>query len=336
MLKYGDRRSTGIHIGDGGLQLVALRRRGRTVALEHALDLSIHELPFPLPWMNPRFVQEIAATLRSARREHGIRFRRPYFALDERCAIVKRRALLPGGLQDNRENLEWEARQFLADDVKEYAVDYLLTTDFGFVVAARRAAMARVDGICQHAGIAKPQYDLALFALYNALEAAGLLSSGSELLLDVGAGAARSVLLVEGQLRAVGTVRARRTTTLFPNGPNRAGAAVEVGTGDDQDAGADARDGDEAPSSSADDWMDNLARGVEKLLHAELGGIHVDRCWLSGRGSASSQEALSRRLGLAVQIFDPFGHIDVGPHDIDDAPVFATAAGLALRGITES
>ena len=341
MFRYGDRRSTGIHVGDGGLQVVELCQRGRAVALEHAVRLNIHELPSPLPWLDPKLQHEVADTLRRARREHGIRFRRPYFALDERSAIVKRRVLLPSALHDNRENLEWEARQFLSDEIKAYAIDYLLTTDFGFVVAARRAAMDRLTGICQHAGIPKPQFDLALFALYNTLEAsAGLLSSGSELLLDVGACTARSILLAEGQLRAVGTIRARRMTTLFPNGSNRAGPALDAAADADRAAASapnGTHDTDEPPSlSEFDEWMRTLARGVEKLLRTEMGGMYVDRCWLSGQHAAQSQDSLSRRLGFAVQLLDPFSGIAVRTQDFDDSPVFATAAGLALRGIAEA
>lgn len=323
-----DRRSTGIHIGDGGLQVVELRRRGGVAVLEGAVRLNIHELPFPLPWVDPKFQHDIADTIRSARREHGVRFKHPYFALDECSAVVKRRALLPGKVQDNRENLEWEARQFLTDDLAEYAIDYLLTTDFGFVVAARRAAMDRVRGVCHHAGISRPEFDLAPFALYNALEAsAGLLSSGCELLLDVGVNTARSILLIEGNLRGVRTVKARRLMT-FANGS----ATTAIG-GDGQ-----VRVGDQSkhPEDDFDEWMEILARGAEKLVRAEQGELHIDRCWLSGKHAVQAQEPLSRRLGLGVQLLDPFNCIDTGMQELDDPSVFATAAGLALRGVSES
>lgn len=336
LFKYRDRRSTGIHVGDGGLQVVELRLSGKAAVLEGALRLNIHELPFPLPWVDPTFQHVIADTIRNARRQHGVRFRRPYFALDERSATVKRRELLPGKVQDNRDNLEWEARQFLAADLEAYAVDYLLTSEYGFVVAARRAAMDRVRGVCQHAGIPKPEFDLAPFALYNALEASsGLLSSGCELLLDVGVSTARSVLLVEGQLRWVGMVRARRLTT-FANGSGE--AALDAATLDEDSAAAedDSATAQESPQSDFDEWMDTLARGAEKLVHAELGAMHVDRCWLSGNYATQAQEPLARRLGLAVQLMDPFSRIDTGTQELDEPTAFAIATGLALRGISES
>ena len=327
MFRYRDNRSTGIHVGDGGLQMVELRRRGKTVILEGAVRLSIHELPFPLPWLDAKFQHDLADTLRSARREHGVRFRRPYFALDERSAIVKRRALLPGRVQDNRENLEWEAQQFLAADIGAYAMDYLLTSEFGFVVAARRAAMDRVSGICRHAGIPKPEFDLAPFALYNVLEvSAGLLSSGCELLLDVGASSARLILLIEGQLRRVGTIRARRLTT-----------------GSDTGLAADEDDGEGETTAAAklspgdfDEWMDSLACSTEKLVRDELGEWQVDRCWLTGRHAVQAHDSLSRQFGLTAQLLDPFRGIDSGLHELDDPTTFATAAGLALRGVSES
>lgn len=328
MFGHRDRRSTGIHIGDGGLQVVELRRRGGVAVLEGAVRLNIHELPFPLPWVDPKFQHDIADTIRSARREHGIRFKHPYFALDERSAIVKRRALLPGKVQDNRENLEWEARQFLTDDLAEYAIDYLLTTDFGFVVAARRAAMDRVRGVCHHAGISRPEFDLAPFALYNALEvSAGLLSSGCELLLDVGVNTARSILLIEGNLRCVSTVKARRLMT-FANGSTTTASSGE----------AQVRVGDHFTDleDDFDEWMETLARGAEKVVRAEQGALHIDRCWLSGKYAVRAQEPLSRRLGLGVQLLDPFSCIDTGMQEPDDSSVFATAAGLALRGVSES
>ena len=306
--------------------MVELRRRGKTVILEGAVRLSIHELPFPLPWLNPKFQHDIADTLRSARREHGVRFRRPYFALDERSAIVKRRALLPGRVQDNRENLEWEAQQFLAADIGAYAIDDLLTSEFGFVVAARRAAMDRVSGICRHAGIPKPEFDLAPFALYNVLEvSAGLLSSGCELLLDVGASSARLILLVEGQLRRVGTIRARRLTT-----GSDTGFAANGDDGEETTVAAKPSPGD------FDEWMDSLACSTEKLLRDELGEWRVDRCWLSGKHAAPAQDSLSRQFGLTAQLLDPFRGIDSGVHELDDPTTFATAAGLALRGIAAS
>ncbi len=296
--------------------------------LEEALRLNIHQLRFPLPWVDPKFQHDIADTIRSARREHGIRFKHPYFALDERSAIVKRRALLPGKVQDNRENLEWEARQFLTDDLAEYAIDYLLTTEFGFVVAVRRAAMDRVRGVCHHAGIPRPEFDLAPFALYNALEAsAGLSSSGCELLLDVGVNTARSILLIEGSLRCVSAVRARRLV-MFANGSTTTagGGEAEVQVGDQSTT----------PEDDFEEWMETLARGAEKLVRAEQGELHIDRCWLSGKHAVQAQDPLSRRLGLETQLLDPFSRIDTGMQELDDPSVFATAAGLALRGISES
>ena len=323
MFELRNKRSTGIHLGDGGLQIVELRLRGGVACLEEAVRLNIHELPFPLPWTNPKFQHDIADTIRSARREHGVRFRHPYFALDERSAIVKRRALLPGKVQDNRENLEWEARQVIADDLAEYAIDYLLTSEFGFVVAARRAAMDRVRGVCRHAGIPDPEFDLAPFALYNTLEtSAGLLGSGCELLLDVGSSMARSVLLVEGQLRSVGAVKARRLTAFA----NASEGAIPPGEPEEV----------KLPLEDFDEWMDLLARNAEKLVRTEMGELHLDRCWVSGSHAAPAQEPLSRKLGLGVQLLDPFSRVDSGSQELDDPAVFATATGLALRGLSGS
>jgi hypothetical protein len=192
--------------------------------------------------------------------------------------------------------------------------------------------MDRVRGVCHHAGISRPEFDLTPFALYNALEAsAGFLNSGCELLLDVGADTARAILLIEGNLRCVGIVKARRLMT-FANGT---GARIADGGEAEVPAGGQFTP-PELPLDDFDEWMDTLARGAEKLVRAELGELHIDRCWLSGRHAVQAQESLSRRLGLGAQLLDPFSRIDTGMQELDDPTVFATAAGLALRGISES
>ena len=93
---------------------------------------------------------------------------------------------------------------------------------------------------------------------------------------------------------------------------------------------------EELPLEDCDEWMEFLARNAEKLVRAEMGELHLDRCWISGRHAGQAQEPLSRKFGLGVQLLDPISRVDCGSQELDDPAVFATATGLAMRGLSGS
>jgi Tfp pilus assembly PilM family ATPase len=107
-----------------------------------------------------------------------------------------------------REHMQWEAEQFLDGGDEELSVDYLLASSWGFAVAARYSALDSYLDLGEEAGMGRVDVDVASFALYNAGEAADLLSDvGSELLVYAAQNEAYMLLLDEGEPLQVASCR---------------------------------------------------------------------------------------------------------------------------------
>ncbi|MFC1526018.1 hypothetical protein ACFL6X_04310, partial [Candidatus Latescibacterota bacterium] len=180
--------ATGIHLADGALHIVELAHGKSGTVLQRVLRLAVGDACRLIDLTEADRRAEVVEALRRARRDFGVRFQRPFFALDGQSVFLKRRPVVSGNQSETRDLLRWEAEQFLADELDEYAVDYLLTRRHGFIVAARRSAVALAAAVLEEADIAKPGFDIIPFSLCNAVELGGSLSDrGVAVLVHLGA-----------------------------------------------------------------------------------------------------------------------------------------------------
>jgi len=318
MFRSKPKNSTGVHFGDDALHLVELSAAGGEIALQNMVSL---ELPSKIQTMtpaDPRIAEAMVLLLRTARRDHGITFQNPYVALHSRSFLLKRRALAKGGMNESREQLEWEASQFLADEEDAFAFDFLVAGGFGFVVAARRTAIDWMRLMCDDADIDKPGFDVAPFALFNALESSGAAThAAKQLLVDVDRLEARLVLISSSGLAGYETCRWDRREPL-------ATAATANST---KDAG-------QQIDSSAQ--LDLLVQAMERL-ESNGGDSGVERIWVSGDEAAMWCEPIAKRTSVVTAPLNPFATLtSEGAPDDTSAAAYSTAAGLAFRGLSEA
>ena len=313
------KRATGIHFGDEALHLVELSAVRAGTQLESVARMDLPAGIRSLSPADPLLQDVVVGLLRQTRTEYGILFQNTYMALHNRSYLLKRRPLVAGGAGENREQLEWEARQFLSDEDEsaEFTLDFLLTRRFGFVVAARRAAIESARSMCRDANIERPGFDVAPFALFNALESSGVASAGGrELLVDMDRLAARLVMLADGELAGVETCRWDQRAPDFHS--------------DD--------DGDGTADEDELDPQEQVALVVKAMdrLAAKGDDWRADRIWLTGEGAAHWCGPLAEETSLPAEPLNPFGAIDRSETAPDaEGPAFATAAGLAFRGLAE-
>lgn len=228
----------------------------------------------------------------------GIDVGRPYFALSGTACFIKRHFALNDAEELTREHLTWEARQLLGSDVDDYVIETLLTQRCGFLIAVRRQILELYGVLCRHAGLGSPGFDMASFALCNALEHGGAGGTGAEIILQQDTAAARAVLLRDG---------------VYEGEQSWAHDEQSVIDGVARFMGTWLVDGDQAPhlwlaggNGSAD--VDGLPSGIEAV--AELDPF-------AGMDMADTAQRALRSA-------------DVAPG------MFAVALGLAVRGLADA
>lgn len=206
MFGFGKKSATGIHVSGRSVRVAALGK-SRAGIWPLALVESDLERPFdPHALADDEQRQDLASTLAEIAEECGFDYDNTCISLDRRLALVKRRPLVASADRENREQLLWESEQFLAEESEEFSLDFVLTPDWGFVVAARYSALDFYLDLGDEAGIDRLDVDLAPFALYNAGECAELLPADElELLLYADKGEAWLMLVEEGEPLAVGS-----------------------------------------------------------------------------------------------------------------------------------
>ena len=181
-----------------GIYVVQLSRRGRRVSLVRCTVLRLERsVTMPESLVDDDARELLAEALRVLR-HGGIDVHRPYFALSGTTCFIKRRFVLPQADGATREHLLWEAGQLLGEDVDEYVVDTLVTARHGFFIAVRRQILDLYRVLCRQARLGSPGFDMASFALCNALESCGAGGAGVEIILQDDGHSARAVLLRDG------------------------------------------------------------------------------------------------------------------------------------------
>jgi Tfp pilus assembly PilM family ATPase len=333
---FGSRkkRATGIHIGDDALNVVEMSSSSREGAkIEGLVSLDLDRWPLSVRLSRDDVSHQLLEALRRSVDEYDLNFPSPLVALDPSLVSVKRRALIPGSDEENREYLKWEATQFLSDDLDHYLLDFLLTTQFGFVVAVRRVAVEKLRSLCKDAGVAKPRFDAVPFALCNALEFSGGSLEGVDLVIDIGDTEARLVLLNKGELQAL------ESCNWWDGGLAMYMDAFSYSPGSKQDTGGKDFGKDRVANHASDD------RSQAQLLSAALAGFvdrwadgkTPDRVWIAGRDADSPQwgAAVASTLSIPGEFLNPFAAVEGSEEIVTNvnAPAFAVAAGLAFRGL---
>lgn len=204
MFGFGRTKATGIHISGQTVRVAALDA-GRTDVRPLVLATDELERPFdPAALNDKRQRQGLAAQLAALAKAYDFDYSNTCFSLDRRLGLIQRRPLVAETVQENREQLLWESEQILAGEAKAFRCDFVLTSQWGFVVTARRRALDCYRTLGKETAVDRLDVDLAPFALYNASERANLLAKDKfSLLLYADMGEAWLLLTEEGELAAL-------------------------------------------------------------------------------------------------------------------------------------
>jgi hypothetical protein len=201
---FGRTKATGIHISGQTVRVAALDT-GKTGVRPLVLAADELERPFdPLALSDGQQRQELAAKLVAIAAAYDFDYSNACFSLDRRLGLIQRRPLIAGTMRENREQLLWESEQILAGDAKAFSCDFALTSQWGFVVAARHRALDCYRALGKETAVGRLDVDLVPFALYNASECANLLAKDKfSLLLYADVDEAWLLLIEEGELSAL-------------------------------------------------------------------------------------------------------------------------------------
>ena len=201
---FGRTKATGIHISGQTVRVAALDA-GRAGIRPLVLAADELERPFdPAALGDEQPRHELAAKLASLAATYNFDYSNACFALDRRLGLIQRRPLVAGTEHENREQLLWESEQILAGEIKAFSCDFVLTSQWGFVVAARHRALDYYRALGKKTAVGRLDVDLVPFALYNASERANLLAKDtSSLLLYADVDEAWLLLIEEGELSAL-------------------------------------------------------------------------------------------------------------------------------------
>ena len=204
MFGVGRTKATGIHISGQTVRVAALDA-GRTGVRPLVLAADELERPFdPVSLSDDQQRQELATKLTALAAMYDFDYSNVCFSLDRRLGLIQRRPLVAGTMKENREQLLWESEQILAGEARAFSCDFALTSQWGFVVAARHRVLDCYRALGKETAFGRLDVDLAPFALYNAGECANLLAKDKfSLLLYADMGEAWLLLTEEGELAAM-------------------------------------------------------------------------------------------------------------------------------------
>ena len=296
MLGFGEKTATGIHLSGQRAWLVSMSRRRSVIEPLALVEFDLPVCANALDLAKSDVQAQLVDVLREVGEEYEVDFSNTCFALDPNVVLVKRSALISGSESEMREHMQWEAEQFLVDEKAEFSIDYVLESDWGLFVAVRRSALAGYLALGKQIGMRRVDVDVPAFALYNAVDVAGVFSrvAGSEVFV-YGADSEAYMLLVDQ------------------------GEVVQVA---------------HCQWSEDDSVMDVLFGSVDRLASEVSGHVEFVRC--AGGGVEKWGVELADHLQCEMAFIDPLAEMagkmasDWDPARRSD---YAVAAGLVQRGL---
>ena len=296
MLGFREKTATGIHLSGQRAWLVSMSRRRSVIEPLALVEFNLPVCANALDLAKSDVQAQLVDVLREVGEEYEVDFSNTCFALDPNVVLVKRSKLISGSESEMREHMQWEAEQFLVDEKAAFSIDYVLESDWGLFVAVRLSALAGYLALGKQIGMRRVDVDVPAFALYNAVDVAGVFSrvAGSEVFV-YGADSEAYMLLVDQ------------------------GEVVQVA---------------HCQWSEDDSVMDVLLGSVDRLASEVSGHVGFVRC--AGGGVEKWGVELADHLQCEMALIDPLAEIAgkmASEWDPARRSDYAVAAGLVQRGL---
>jgi type IV pilus assembly protein PilM len=265
-------------------------------------------------------------------------------------SVIIRKILLPIMTEEEMEaSIQWEAEQYIPFEISEVNLDFqILGPDVNdpsqmnvILVAAKKDFVNDYVAVFKESGLNPQVMDVDCFALENAFEINyGFETEENVALINMGASAMNINILKGGESVFTRDIQV---------GGNMFNEEIQkrLGLGsEDAEAvklGLEIEDVDPAAVTEViTDAAETLAQEVQRSLDffsATSADEKVQKLYLAGGVSKTPQvqAALERRLGMPVEVLDPFRQVVVNEKEFDPeyirsvGPLFPVAVGLAMR-----
>jgi type IV pilus assembly protein PilM len=265
-------------------------------------------------------------------------------------SVIIRKISMPAMTEEEVQNsIEWEAEQFIPFEISEVNLDFqILGPDPNdpsqmtvMLVAAKKDFVNEGLSVFTECGLIPVVLDIDCFALQNAFEASyGVEEDRIVALVDIGASEMNVNVLKGGS--SVFTRDIQVGGNMFNEeiqkrlGLNSEDAEqTKLGT---EVEGADQTALAEVMSEAAESLAQEIQRSLD-YYSATSSDDKVEQVYISGgvARTAGIMQVLEQRLGVPIELLDPFRGIEIDEEVLDRdyvqavAPLFAVGVGLAMR-----
>lgn len=347
MLFQAKKDVIGIDIGSSSVKLVQLREAKGSYQL-----VSLGLAPLPPEAIVDNSIMDsssVVEVIRGLVESHRIKTKSVASSISGHSVII-RKVLLPIMTEDEMESsIQWEAEQYIPFELSEVNLDFqILGPDAKdpsqmnvILVAAKKDFVNDYIAVFKECGLQPMVMDIDCFAIENVFEYNyGFEDESIVALINMGASALNINILKQGV--SVFTRDIQVGGNMFNEEiQKRLGLSsedaekVKLGGGvEDVDA--------QAVAEVITDATETLSQEIQRSLDffsATSSDEKVQKIYITGGVSQTPQvkDSLEQRLGVPVEIMDPFRSIVVGEKDFDleylraVGPLFSVATGLAMR-----
>ncbi|MDT8420968.1 MAG: type IV pilus assembly protein PilM [Desulfuromonadales bacterium] len=340
----------GVDIGSSSVKLVRLRESRGNYQL-----VNIGVMPLEPEVIVDNMIMDSAAIVDVVNRlmaEQKIKTKRVATSISGHSVII-RKIMLPIMTEEELEaSIQWEAEQYIPFDVAEVNIDFqILGPDEKdpsqmsvMLVAAKKDYVDDFVNVFSEAGLEPVVMDIDCFAVENMFDVNyGFVDDEVIALVDMGASAI-SVNVLKGEVSVF--------TRDIQAGGNLLGEELQkrlgISSEEAERAKLGGRDLEDVDSDSVEevlrDAVENLVQEVQRSLDffsATSTEDKVRKVYLTGGVSASPLvcETLENRLGVTVEVIDPFRNVVVNEKEFDTdylkaiGPMCSVAVGLAMRKV---
>jgi len=339
-----DASAVGLSIGSSSIKLIELKKSGKAWKLLH---FGIVQLPEDAV-VNRDIVNQIAVveSIKSLTSQIKLKCKNVCTGISGTSTIIKRMTLDVPNMRELKDQVFWEAEQYLPFDVSEVVMDFHLLsrgkdnkTDV-LLVAVKRSVLETYMASISGAALRPRVVDTDYFALQNVFEANYPVNAGESVaIVDIGASAMKIVIVHEGVpvYTKDASVGGRNLTAEIQKQLNLSYMDAEAlktsSTGDQMP-----REVGELVHIMAENFASEIKRAVD-FYNASSTGAPVGQVLLAGGSSKLGElpQIIEETTRIPTQMVNPFNSISYDPSVFTSdyiaaiAPIAAVPIGLALR-----
>lgn len=347
MLFQTKKDAIGVDIGSSSVKLVQLQATRSGYRL-----VSLGVAPLPVEAIVDNAIMDSAAVVEAVRSlvtSHKVKTKNVSTSVSGHSVIIRKISLPVMTEEELEASIQWEAEQYIPFDISEVNLDFQIVgsdpkdpTQMNVVlVAAKKEFVNDYVSVFKECGLNPTVMDVDCFAIENAYEANyGIGEESVVALINMGASAMNVNILKDG---------ASVFTRDIQVGGNMFNEEIQkrlgVSTDDAERLKLGEASGDVDPEAVQEilvDATEILAQEVQRSLDffsATSSDDKAQRIYITGGVSRSPlvKEALEQRLGIPVEVLDPFQQIEISHAKFDPeyvkavGPLVSVAVGLAMR-----